>query len=270
MTIHRLILCCALSLASVVSAHPGQHEQLARINLSMQQQPANQALYMQRGVIYSNAGQFEEAMADYAQAEALGPPILVAHDLGVLYYRMGDFERAAQYLDTYLVQFPSSAATYDYRARVARDSGDLPRAVAELDMYFTVQERPHPGNYLAAANMLQQMGKTDEALSRLDQGLEQLGLIPQLQRRAIELELQRKQPDNAIIRHESLRVPLHESPGWKLQKAELLLRVNRRSEAENLVIAATTELAELRPTPARQQLQQQAQEMLRALDTTAR
>ena len=247
-------------------AHPGQHEQLARINRAIGQQPEQQALYLQRGMIYSSGGQFAEAREDYARAEQLGPPVLVAYELGVLYYRMGDFARATNYLDQYLAQFPSSAPAYEYRARAAREAGDYDAAMADLEMYFQLHSSPHPGNYIWAAKMLGEMDKTEKALTLLDQGLDKLGLIPQLQRQAIELELQRGQPAVAITRLETLRVPLKESPGWKLEMVALLMRAGHRQEAAILLLEAEAALNELRPTPARLALQRQARELQKRLD----
>jgi tetratricopeptide (TPR) repeat protein len=266
MSLTKLFAYCWLCIASCVSAHPGQHEQLARINRVIEQQPEKQALYMQRGMIHSTGGAYDHALADYGLAEKLGPPVLVAYDLGVLHYRMGDLERASAYLDQYLMQFPASAAAYDYRARVARDSGHFDLAVSNLEMYFKVHASPHPGNYLSAAAMLRDMGQIDRALATLDHGLGKLGMVPQLQRQAITLELERGQAGTAVARLETLRVPLQESPGWQLQMAELLLLVDRRQEAANLLLAAQTELAAQRPTPARRQMQYKAQEMQRLME----
>lgn len=260
MSLHKLFLYCWLCFASCVGAHPGQHEQIVRINRIIEQQPDKQALYIQRGMIHSVGGAYDEALADYALAEELGPPIFVAYELGVLHYRMGDLERAAAYLDQYIEQFPAAAAAYDYRARVARDSGNFDRAVNDLQIYFEVHASPHPGNYLAAATMQNDMGQTDRALATLDHGLEKLGMVPQLQAQAIALELERGEVVNAIARQETLRAPLQESPSWQLQMAELLLLADRPQEAADLVAAAQAELAKLRPTPARRQMQQEAEQ----------
>ena len=212
-------------------------------------------------MIYSSAGQFEEAIADYTLAEQLGPAVLVAFDRGVLHYRMGEFARATDYLDQYLEQFPSSAAAFEYRARISRDAGQYDRALADLNNYFQLQDKPNPGHYISAAKMLQEMGQIEEALTVLDRGLSKLGLTPQLQRHAISLELARQQPEAAITRLETLRIPLKENPGWKLQMAELLMLVERRTEADLLLLQAEADLAELRPTPARLALQRKAREL---------
>ena len=258
---YRLILSGLLWIAGLASAHPGQHDQLARINHLIEQQPDTQSLYIQRGIIYSSGGQFEQARADYTLAQQLGPPVIVAYELGILYYRMGDYDVASDYLDRYLKQFPSSAAAYDYRARVAREAGDYTRAVSNLEMYFRLSDSPHPGHYLSAAELLQKLGETDRAIATLDRGMDKLGLTPQLQHQAIRLELQRQQPEKALSRLEALRLPLKESPSWKLEMAELLLQLDRQQEADELLLEVEASLNTLRPTPARLEMRQRARDL---------
>ncbi|MEP5567703.1 MAG: tetratricopeptide repeat protein [Halioglobus sp.] len=255
----RLMLCAALVAAPDSHAHAGMQDQLNRINRAIVERPSEQTLYIQRGMIYSNGAHYSEALADYRQAEKLGAPILVAYELGVLFYRMKDYDQATDNLSKYLRQFPASAAAYEARSRVYRDTGDHQRAIADLKKYFELQGAPHPGNYLAAADMLEEMGQTDAALATLDQGMEKLGLTPQLQRRAITLEMQRQQSDKAIARLETLRKPLQESPSWKIEMAELLLQQQRLLEADEFLRQAQEELTALRPTPARLELLQRVE-----------
>jgi len=255
----RLVLCAALLAVPSVFAHPGMQDQLARIDRAIAERPSGQALYIQRGIIHTDGGHYAEALADYRQAEKLGARILVAHELGVLFYRMRDYDKATNYLSQYLRQFPASAAAYEARSRVYRDTGDHQRAMADLQTYFELHDAPHPGNYLAAADMLEGMGQTDAALVTLDRGMKKLGLTPQLQRRAVALELQRQKPDKAIARLETLRGPLRESPSWKIEMAELLLMQQRRPEADEFLRQAHDELITLRPTPARIELLQRAE-----------
>ena len=260
------LFCLAFGLPMVCLAHPGQHDQLAQINRHLRDAPTDQALLIQRGRVYSEGGQYEEAMADYVRGRELGPPVLVAFDLGVLYYRLADYERATDCMNQYLERFPNYPPAYDYLARIARDAGDYDRAIAYLEDYIRLQDRPSPGHYLSAARMLAETDRFTEALFMLDQGLATLGVIPQLQRYAISLELARQQPELAVARLETLRQMLRDSPEWKLDMAELLSMAGREEEAAAMVVAAQAALPGLRPTPARLALQQRAGELITMLN----
>ncbi len=259
----------ALGLAAACLAHPGQHDQLTQINRQLRDAPTDQALLIQRGRVYSEGGQYEEAMADYVRARDMGPPVLVAFDLGVLYYRLADYARATDCMNRYLERFPNYPPAYDYLARIARDAGDYDRAIAYLEDYIRLQDRPSPGHYLSAARMLAETDRFTEALFMLDQGLATLGVIPQLQRYAISLELARQRPDLAIARLETLRQILRDSPQWQLDMAELLALAGRGEEAVAVAGAAQAGLAGLRPTPSRLALQQRAAELIEGLNQGA-
>jgi predicted Zn-dependent protease len=186
-------------------------------------------------------------------AETLGDPLRVAFDLGVLHYRAGDFEQARESLTRYLARFPEHALALEYRARSARDAGDPRAAVADFEAVFALRDDVNPGSYVSAAELLLPLpdGGVDAALALLDRGMAQLGVIPQLQQRAVSLERERRAFGAALQRHETLAEPLAWSPDWRVQRAELLLRLDRPQEAAQELTHAETALAALRPTRAR-------------------
>jgi tetratricopeptide (TPR) repeat protein len=243
-------------------AHPGVEEALGYFDRQIEQSPRDQALYVQRGMVYSNDGQYQKAEADFTRAAALGDPVLVSFELGVLHYRMGDVATSRRYFDAYLQRFPDHAACLEYRARLLRDAGDHDGAIADFRRVLALEAHPNPGNYISLAEeMLESRG--DEgiagALNVLDQANAKLGLTPQIQHKAIELELRRKQPERAIERMRALEPMLGESPDWKVEMGELMLAVGRREDAQAYFRKAVDQLGSLRLTPARQQLMRRAQ-----------
>jgi tetratricopeptide (TPR) repeat protein len=192
----------------------------------------------------------------------------VGFDLGVLYYRMGDVVTARRYFDAFLRQYPNHAACLEYRARMARDSGDYETALADFKRVFELQARPNPGHYISAAQML---GSTsdqgvDAALALLDQGMARLGTIPQLQRFAIELESARGNYQAALERLQSLQATEGSSPKWCADMGELLATMKRPQESQHWYLEAARQLQTQRKTPATLALQAQIQAALAALD----
>ena len=245
-------------------AHPGAHAILEHFSREIELNPGEQSLYIQRGIAYSNDGQYPEAQADFERAEALGDPVVVGFDFGVLFYRMGEFDRARGYFNRFLKQFPDHAAGLEYRARLERDAGNYPAAVVDFKRMFELQAQPNPGHYISVADMLQSTGPDgiDEALEIIDQGNKKLGITPQLQQRAIELELRQKRPGKAVERMRALQPILGESPDWKVGMAELLLQVGQAEQASALVDAASLQLDTLRKTPARLALRDRISRLL--------
>jgi tetratricopeptide (TPR) repeat protein len=263
-----LLLVWALLLPGQVLAHAGTHEQVAQANRKIQESPQSQHLYLQRGIIYSHGGQLDEAIADFKHAATLGDPVLVSHEMGVTYYRKGDFEKAQFYFAEYLERFPGHAPSYEYRARVYRDMGQLALAVQAMQQYFSLAEHPNPGNYIAASDMLLALDEnsSEQALAVLDDGIERLGLVPQLQRHAIVLETGRGNYGAALVRLRSLEQVLRGSVQWQVDMAELLILDGRYEEAEGFLVSSREQLDGLRKTPARIQLGRRIEQLELQLD----
>ena len=239
-------------------AHPGAHASIAHYSQMIEQQPDNYGLYVQRGIAYSNDGQYPAALADLNLVAERGDPVLVSFDLGVLHYRMGEFGAARKYFDTYLHKFPDHAPCLEYRARLLRDQGAFEASVADFKRVFALQERPNPGHYVSVAEMISSQGEQGiaPALDLLDSGNAKLGLTPQLQQHAIQLELRRKRADLAVERMRALEPMLGNSPEWKVEMAELYIQTGQTEQANSLLHGAVRQLESLRRTPARIELRE--------------
>lgn len=249
-----LIFLCS----SPAISHPGASSAIDHYTHEIERQPRDQSLYIRRGIAYSSDGQYDKALADFKQAEKLGAPIAVGFDLGVLYYRRGEFDMAKAQFDKYLEAFPDHAACLEYRARLLRDMGDTRGSVADFQRVFELQQRPNPGHYVSVAGMLETKGPEGiaRALAILDSGNAKLGITPQLQQYAIRLELQRGRADLAIERLGTLKPMLGDSPEWKVEMAELQLQTGQEEAAGQLLMEATKQLDSLRKTPARHALRE--------------
>ena len=260
-----LALGMGLAGAARVLGHPGMHETIERLSQQLAAAPNDQRLHIERGVAYSNDGNAAAALADFRRAELLGDPDLVAFDLGVLFYRSGDYAAARAQLTRSLARFPNDARALDYRARAAREAGDARAALADLEALFALHGDVNPGHYLSAAELL--AAQPDEglpaALALLDRGIRALGVIPQLQQRAIAYERARGDSAAALRRLDTLADPLGRNPEWRTERAELLLALGRRDEAARELEDATAALAALKRTPARAALLVRAQSLQR-------
>ena len=243
-----LLLC-----ANLVSAHADFSSKLDMLNHKIEHNSKDQRLYILRGRTYSDKSKYALAMVDFRKAEKLGDPVNVAFALGVLHYRANEFPRARRYFDAYLKAFPNHPASVEYRARLLRDAGDYRASLADFERYFELRKNPDPGYYISAAQML--LALPDKglpaAIDILDQGIEKLGLNPQLQYFAVELEQRRKNYDQAIARMQTMKSMLGESPKWKTDLGKIEQLAGKQSAAQALFSEAKAQLLTLRKTPAR-------------------
>lgn len=252
--------------AEVSIAHEGPGAHLDHINEALEKTPDKQSLYIERGAIYSSeAGLHELALKDFQRAEKLGPPVAVAYELGLLFYRSAEFSKSRMYFDRYISQFPDYAPAYEYRAKASYQIGDTRQAMADFNAFFRLQKQINPGSFIAAAKIYASAkeGGVDAAIALLDQGIKRIGLNPQLQSYAARLELQRNRPEQAIARHQTMRTMLNDSPAWKAEMAELLLDAGKPAEAAAFLDQAEEQLAKLKATPARLNLLQTIQKLRR-------
>lgn len=252
-----LLLC--ITSTGAVHGHAGAHAQIEWLDRQIAETPDSQSLYIQRGVTWSDDGQYQHAATDLAYAETLGDATDVALAIGILRYRQGDLDTAIEYLDRYLNKYPRDTHALEYRARVKRDAGDLPGAVTDFEALFAARPNPNPGYYISAAKMLASGDDqgTDAALALLDQGMEQLGAAPQLQHYAISLETRREHYPAALARLRSMQHTLGSSPQWQVDMGAMLAKTGDTRASRRHYQAAQQQLQNLRQTPARVALQQQ-------------
>ena len=262
-TLLGLMLACATGAA----AHPGLESTLALLDPIIASNPRDPALYIARGAIYSRHGELERALEDLQRAQALGDPVSVAFELGVLHYRMGEYSRSRLLLGNWLAGHPGHAEALLYRARAASADGDPRAAAADYRTYLADAAAPNPGDYLAAARLLatDDGAGTGPALELLDQGMKRLGIVPQLQRYAVELEIERGDVGAALRRWRVMQPALGAGPEWKVGMAELLMRAGRPAQAAEVLQDAREQLHALKPTPSRRRLL----ERIELLDTRA-
>ncbi|MCZ6831714.1 MAG: tetratricopeptide repeat protein [Gammaproteobacteria bacterium] len=250
-----------LAMATAVAAHPGMQKSLARINALLDSYPEQPALYIKRAAAYRHLQRWELALSDLRRAEALGEPVDAAWDLGMVFFETAEYHTAISCFTRFLERYPKHTASIEYRARAALAAGNYEAAREDFQRYFRLAQHADPGDYLLAAHMLSERLDANSALELLDQGMRQLGLIPQLQRYAVTLDLRKNNLKSALRRWQALEQVLGASPEWKVEKARLLLLANETQRAQALLQEASAQLAELRPTPSRLQLQNRISQM---------
>jgi len=249
-------------IAAPVLAHPGAEDQLHHLNQQITQHPNQQKLFIKRGALLSRLGQYNKAQADFARAQSLGTPERVMFELGVHYYRTQQLVQAKSSFDRSLQHFPNYLPALEYRAKVHRDTGNYASALQDFTAFLALSPYSNPGQFLSVAKMIiQEESNIEAALLIIDQGMERLGVTPQLQNYAISLELKANRTDAAIERHQLLAPSARVSPGWQLTMARLLISAKRSEEAKAHIEQAKIQLVTLKKTPANQALEQQIQQL---------
>jgi tetratricopeptide (TPR) repeat protein len=169
-------------------------------------------------------------------------------------------------LDRFLEGEPDHAEASLYRARALAALGRREEAARAYTRSIEKASTPAPDTYLERAELFRTLGRGDDALRGLDEGLARLGPAAALDLRALEIETELERWDDALRRVERrLRSP-GRAEEWQLRRAELLRRLGRGDEAEAACRAALASIAALPPsrrdTPATADLERRLRALL--------
>jgi tetratricopeptide (TPR) repeat protein len=131
-------------------------------------QPGSAADFVRRGNIYLETGKFDEAIADFTEANRIDPKNKWAlADRGIAYVWKRDFDKAAADFAAADAIAPDNPALIRGRGLLAELKGNFDEAVAD----YSSSLAKDPDNIFAKihrASSLIELGKTDEALNDLD------------------------------------------------------------------------------------------------------
>ena len=90
-----------------------QHEEIARLKNELEKAPENVELLIQLGNLYFDASRYQDAVSYYEAALARNPSNpLVLTDCAVMYFQLGDSDRALEYLQRAIVLKPDLPQAY--------------------------------------------------------------------------------------------------------------------------------------------------------------
>ena len=216
---------------------------------------SDSSLALQQAVFMAQQGDIEAASGLLRQIAALWPDLDVGFQEALISFELGEFQAAGNQFSTVLEADPSSFWSLYYRAQSAAALGQLDAAIADYRSLLSIRSDLSPGYYLTMADWLVVDGKEGiaEAISLLDQRMEEVGALSVLLQRSIDLEVARGNILAAIDRTAFFDPRIKATPEWKTQLAGLLFKQERYSEAAAYLQVAREQIAGMRPTPARRE-----------------
>jgi tetratricopeptide (TPR) repeat protein len=234
-----LLVPAFIVLASMsAEAHGAVHEQIAEVTEQLKANPTNAGLYVKRGELHSDHGDWDAALSDYDHAGQLNPSLsIVELARGRTLFQAARFDSAKEALDRYLGRQPNHTDALVLRARVLAQLGHLSASAIDYTRaidYLAEIRRPNPDYYFERARVVAAQGRAQvrEALRGLDDGMVTLGPLPTLQLYAIELELTIGRTDAALTRLDAVaRQQPNRPEAWLVRRGEILEHAGRIVEA---------------------------------------
>ena len=257
------LLAFVLAIPVASAAHPDLDEQLSEISTRLAGEPCDAALHLRRGELHRVRREWDRAAAAYDRAAECNPS-LEAVDLarGELYLDSGSPATAKLFFDRFLAKHPDAPAALLGRARCFARVGRAGDAAADFDRALLLLPAARPDDYLERAQSQIAAGRDDAALGGLEDGIARLGLVPALERLAIEIELKQHRYDAVLKRLDDLASRLPNRETWLLRRAEVLELAGRPREAlvayDNALTSIAARPSHRRTTTAMRQLEQRA------------
>ena len=216
---------------------------------------ADPSLALRQALLMAQQGDIAAASGLLWQTAALWPDLDTGFHEALILYESREFENAIEQFSHVLKADPGSFWSFYYRAQSAAALGQFDGAIADYHSLLALRSDLPPGYYLTMADWVVADGKEGiaEAISLLDQRMEEVGALSVLLQRSIDLEVARGNISAAIDRTARFDPRLKATPEWKTQLAELLFQQERYSEAAAYLQVAREQIASLRPTPARRE-----------------
>jgi tetratricopeptide (TPR) repeat protein len=233
------ICCVVLSSAPGALAHPDIDLRIADLNVQIDEQPNDSALYLKRGELHRHNLSWDSALSDYRRVASLLPG-----DSDINFYRgrmlleSGMDGPALAEIELFLSHKPVHREALLVRARALVRLGRAPEAVADYEASIALRAQPTPENYLEWAAAL---ASIDDGLPRaveaLDAGVRVLGPLITLQQRAMAYETELGRFDEALTRLDTVRRWLRPER-YQAKRAEVMVAAGRQREARQCYEAA--------------------------------
>ena len=234
--------------ATLAFAHGDLHPRILEITEQIKHTPTNALLYFQRAELYRIDGDFTNALTDLNAVARLDRSLKRVDFLrGQVQLDAGQPQSAITPLNRYLANHPPDPEAYTVRARVLAKLERPAAAIEDFTTAIQLSTTPNPELFIERAAAWRALGKPEEAIRGLDEGIRKIGPIVTLQLPAVEAELALKKTDAALARIDTVTARLQRQETWLVRRAEILRAAGREEEAKKNYYAALEAIDRLPP-----------------------
>jgi tetratricopeptide (TPR) repeat protein len=231
-TLRLLVGLCALAAPSLAFAHAGVEVLDESTRAELAQHPERPEAHLARARVLQMKGEWDAALEELEAAAARGADPDVVGEERALVYLDAKFPRMAKVeIDRVLARRPDAYGLLFERGQAWLAIGDAAAAARDFGEAIAKSPRPTPEQVIARRDALVSIGKKDEAIRALDEGMARIGHVVSLELPAIDLEVELGRYDSALARLDRLSAGVRPNPLWQAQRADILEQAGRKAEA---------------------------------------
>lgn len=246
----QLILILLFTVPVAAWSHGDLHDQIDDIGKQLVDDKQKSGLYLKRGKLYLQDGNFHEAIHDFRKSLKLEPALHVVHyHLGEAYLASGRTDTAEHHTQLFIKSLGSEtygglSRGYGLLGKIYQKRNKHLEAAQAFEQSLQNNMQPSPIDYLQAAEAYVKSGTKyqQQAMHLLDQGIDKLGPVITLQEAAIELEMLTGSYDAALARVGTFRSQGISEPNISYRQALIMAAARRFEDAQIYYKKALTEI----------------------------
>lgn len=221
------------------SAHEGLHERIEAATNAIKKDPKNAQLYLERAELYRQHSAFALASKDLDSARKLAPEMAVIELLrGKLLLSSKKTTRAEGTVSEFLAKNPDSyeglVTMSEIKIALKKDA----EAVTFLTRAIELSPRDSIDLYIGRAQLQLKIGRGEDAVNGLDDGMTRLGRLISFETAAIDIEVTRRNFSGAVARLDGLIDKMPRPWTFLVRKGEVLIMAGRGCEAVEPLLKA--------------------------------
>jgi tetratricopeptide (TPR) repeat protein len=218
--------------SGVAYAHAGLDEVERETEAALVRRPASGEAHLERARVHELRGEWEPALARLAEAETLGADRdVVGLARARILLAAGRPRRAEVAVAGVLARRPDAWAAVWERGLIRLALGDPTGAADDFGTAIAKLPAPRPEQVIARRDVLLSLGRREDALRALDEGMARLGPVPSLDLPAVDLEIALGRWEAALQRLGRLIARAPGNPVWIARRGDVLARAGRPAEA---------------------------------------
>jgi tetratricopeptide (TPR) repeat protein len=228
------VVLAGLAVCRGAQAHVGLDETSRALDAEVARNPQDAELRLQQARIHLLMHQWRAALAELDAAAKRGADRdVVATTRGRVLLEAGKPRKARAEFDRVLSRRRDAYGTLFDRGRAWLALGDPERAADDFGRAIAGLESPQPEQVIARRDALLLLGRRQDAVRALDEGMERIGRVASLELAAIDLEVELGEPTRALRRIDGLLAAAPQNPAWVALRARLLEQAGRTGEARD-------------------------------------
>ncbi len=219
-----LLFYLCLFLNTSLSAHGDLDLQIERISKRIEKNSSNANLYLKRGQLYNQHKEPKKAKQDYFNARNLDNNLLITDLLlAQLLVDNNEANAALPYINLFLKNHANHSIALIARAKIYQQMRQPDLCQKDLENALTNITEPNPSHFISISEavLMTDDSNISEALSWLKKGEEKFGFDIVLKSKEVDLYVQSKQYENAILTIDKIMEHFQRKEKWLFQKATI-------------------------------------------------